>query len=79
LHLIIQVTHPVHHSLIEHFIKPLKMTRKLFALGFGILLFQNASLQAQQPANQYNSNTRFEQIGSMLPTPNSYRSASGAP
>ena len=55
------------------------MTRKLFALGFGILLFQNATLQAQQPANQYNSNSRFEQIGSILPTPNSYRAASGAP
>ena len=55
------------------------MTRKLLALCFGILLFQNASLQAQQPTNQYNSNNRFEQLGNTLPTPNSYRAASGAP
>ena len=55
------------------------MTRKLFALSFGILLFQNAFSQAQQPTNQFNSNSRFEQLGNTLPTPNSYRAASGAP
>lgn len=32
---------------------------------------------AQQP--NYQSNTQFEQMGTMLPTPNTYRSASGAP
>ncbi len=46
---------------------------------FGILLFQNTISQAQQPNSQYNSNTRFEQLGGALPTPNSYRTASGAP
>jgi hypothetical protein len=36
--------------------------------------------KAQQPAStQYNANTRFEQLGSQLPTPNTYRTASGAP
>jgi Peptidase family M1 domain len=34
---------------------------------------------AQQPAGQYNANTRFEQMGSQLPTPNTTRTASGAP
>ena len=34
--------------------------------------------QAQQPAN-FNANTVFEQMGSSLPTPNTYRTASGAP
>ncbi len=35
---------------------------------------------AQQPATtQYNANTRFEQMGTELPTPNTYRTASGAP
>lgn len=35
-------------------------------------------VKAQQGGN-YNANTRFEQMGSQLPTPNTYRSASGAP
>ncbi len=34
--------------------------------------------QAQQPTN-FNANTVFEQMGSSLPTPNTYRTASGAP
>jgi hypothetical protein len=34
---------------------------------------------AQQGGNQYNANTRFEQMGTELPTPNTYRTASGAP
>lgn len=55
------------------------MTRKTLLLGFVLLTALISDLLAQQPANQYNSNSRFEQIGSMLPTPNSYRSASGAP
>ena len=33
----------------------------------------------QQAPPTYNANTRFEQMGTMLPTPNSYRAASGAP
>lgn len=35
---------------------------------------------AQMPApNPYNANTLFEQMGQALPTPNTYRTASGAP
>jgi hypothetical protein len=37
------------------------------------------SAWAQQAPSTYNANTRFEQMGGMLPTPNSYRTASGAP
>jgi hypothetical protein len=56
------------------------MIRQTLLLGFVLLTAQTSVLLAQQPAaNQYNSNNRFEQIGSMLPTPNSYRAASGAP
>jgi virulence-associated protein VagC len=32
-----------------------------------------------QDAKPFNGNTRFEQLGSELPTPNTYRTASGAP
>ena len=55
------------------------MTGKILILGFVLLTAQISDSLAQQPANQFNSNSRFEQIGSMLPTPNSYRSSSGAP
>ena len=55
------------------------MTRKTLLLGFVLLTAQISDSLAQQAANQFNSNNRFEQIGSMLPTPNSYRSSSGAP
>ncbi len=34
---------------------------------------------AQQAPSPYSANTRFEQMGAMLPTPNSFRTASGAP
>nr|WP_323329066.1 M1 family metallopeptidase [Arcicella sp. DC2W] len=38
------------------------------------------SIQAfAQQAGQYNGNNRFEQLGNILPTPNAYRAASGAP
>lgn len=38
------------------------------------------SALAQMPApNPYNANTLFEQMGQALPTPNTYRTASGAP
>jgi hypothetical protein len=49
-------------------------------LVFCFALF-GAGAQAQSPFTppQYNANTRFEQLGTALPTPNSTRSASGAP
>ena len=44
-------------------------------------LFITNELRAQAPAQPpvYNANTRFEQLGPMLPTPNTFRTASGAP
>jgi hypothetical protein len=63
--------------------------RKLSVLGrafrvsellFATLLILQALFSfAQQSGNQYNANTRFEQMGTELPTPNTYRTASGAP
>ena len=57
------------------------MKNPLFLL---LLLFTFHSsfltLKAQAPASsQYNANTRFEQMGTQLPTPNNTRTASGAP
>ncbi len=43
------------------------------------LLLLSGGLLAQPPAGNYNANSRFEQMGSMLPTPNTTRTASGAP
>ncbi len=37
------------------------------------------NLMAQTPAATQNANTRFEQLGPMLPTPNTFRTAAGAP
>ena len=54
------------------------MTKKVFWL-LGLTAFA-LSLQAQTPApSTYNANTRFEQLGPVLPTPNTFRTASGAP
>jgi hypothetical protein len=47
---------------------------------FLLCLLTSVAVFAQQPATtQYNANTRFEQMGTELPTPNTYRTASGAP
>ncbi|MEA5403487.1 M1 family metallopeptidase [Arcicella sp. DC2W] len=44
------------------------------------LMLIACSIQAfAQQAGQYNGNNRFEQLGNILPTPNAYRAASGAP
>jgi hypothetical protein len=43
---------------------------------FAFLVGQCSILFAQNP---YNGNDRFEQMGTLLPTPNTYRAASGAP
>lgn len=52
------------------------MKNTIFLLCF----FTGIAAFAQQPATtQYNANTRFEQMGTELPTPNTYRTASGAP
>lgn len=44
-----------------------------------VLLFSCCSAVFAQQPSQYNANNRFEQIGNLLPTPNTYRTASGAP
>ncbi|MCA0363596.1 MAG: M1 family metallopeptidase [Bacteroidetes bacterium] len=45
-----------------------------------IFILLSISAFAQMPApNPYNANTLFEQMGQALPTPNTYRTASGAP
>jgi hypothetical protein len=54
----------------------MKQTIKLLALI--ILAIYPAFLKAQEP-KAVNGNTRFEQLDNLLPTPNSYRTASGAP
>ena len=47
----------------------------IFILHFALLAI------AQRPAatTEYNANTRFEQMGTSLPTPNTFRTAAGSP
>lgn len=53
------------------------MTKKLFFfLLFGLFA---SPILGQSPSGTYNANNRFEQLESILPTPNSYRTASGSP
>ncbi|QJD77572.1 M1 family metallopeptidase [Spirosoma rhododendri] len=49
----------------------------LLTAGFSALLF-GARAQQQGPPSQH-ANTRFEQLGPKLPTPNTFRTAAGAP
>ena len=50
------------------------MKKAIFLLTVFTLHFSLYTLKAQ-----YNANSRFEQMGTQLPTPNSYRTAAGAP
>ena len=54
---------------------------KRFLLSFGLLWLACGITQAQNIQNNPNSNhgNKFEQLGTILPTPNEYRTASGAP
>ena len=54
------------------------MRKKLLPL---LLLLVSLSTKAQQlpTSPNYQANDRFEQLGTTLPTPNTYRTASGAP
>jgi len=53
---------------------------KLFFSFLCCLLSTVSTLMAQQPAPaNYHANSRFEQMGTAMPTPNTYRTASGAP
>ena len=54
------------------------MLKKFIAIAFVVLSV--LQLNAQGPSGvTYNANNRFEQLESTLPTPNSYRTASGSP
>ncbi|MDF7818861.1 M1 family metallopeptidase [Runella sp. MFBS21] len=48
----------------------------ILALATG---FTNLSFAQRSATTDYHANNRFEQLGTGLPTPNTYRSASGAP
>ena len=54
--------------------------KKLLTLGFSVMVFV-AITNAQDIRNNPSSNhgNKFEQLGTILPTPNEYRTASGAP
>jgi len=53
--------------------------QKIILLAIGVSIgFTTAQAQAPSVPTQ-NANTRFEQLGPMLPTPNTFRTASGAP
>ncbi|RYF47032.1 MAG: M1 family peptidase, partial [Cytophagaceae bacterium] len=53
--------------------------QKILLLISGIALFSfSAAAQQQGPPTQH-ANTRFEQLGPKLPTPNTFRTAAGAP
>jgi virulence-associated protein VagC len=57
------------------------MAKFIKKYAFMLLFFSTMSIHAQlvAPPAAVNGNTRFEQLGSELPTPNNYRTASGAP
>ena len=54
--------------------------KKLLMLGFSVMVLVATSI-AQDIRNNPSSNhgNKFEQLGTILPTPNEYRTASGAP
>jgi len=54
---------------------------KKFFIAYGLQLMAISCLVAQNTQNNPNSNhgNKFEQLGTILPTPNEYRTASGAP
>ena len=55
----------------------MRLKASLLAAGLALLSF---GAKAQLPTNpNYSANDRFEQLGPALPTPNTFRNASGAP
>lgn len=52
--------------------------KQLFFLTVAFLTAWGVRAQSPNP-NNYKANTTFEQLGTALPTPNAYRTASGAP
>jgi len=55
------------------------MRVRTFVLAAGMLVCSLGARAQYQTSPQYNANDRFEQLGPMLPTPNTFRTASGAP
>ena len=55
------------------------MKKPIVLLSVCAFCFLLHNLKAQAPQGNYNANTRFEQMGTQLPTPNTYRTAAGAP
>src|SRR4030088_1497590 len=55
------------------------MMKILIALGSMLSIFSLTSAQNIQNNPGSNHGNKFEQLGSILPTPNEYRTASGAP
>ncbi|PMD98401.1 aminopeptidase [Siphonobacter sp. BAB-5405] len=56
------------------------MRRLILAIGTFCAFWPSVYAQrGNLPSAEFNANTRFEQLGTALPTPNSTRSASGAP
>nr|WP_293840192.1 M1 family metallopeptidase [uncultured Arsenicibacter sp.] len=53
------------------------MKKLLLTIWAGCLAWGVYAQQPNQPS--YNANNRFEQLGPVLPTPNTYRTASGSP
>ena len=53
--------------------------KKLLSGILGLMLILTTTYAQRPETSTYNANTRFEQLGSNLPTPNTYRTASGAP
>jgi hypothetical protein len=53
--------------------------KKYFHLLSLVIVIFTAKNSFSQEAKPYNGNTKFEQLDNLLPTPNTYRTASGAP
>src|SRR5205085_9281613 len=67
--------------LFNDFLYKLKLNMKKIVIATGIMLGVFSFAFAQNTQNNPGSNhgNKFEQLGSILPTPNEYRTASGAP
>ncbi|WP_234733092.1 M1 family metallopeptidase [Tellurirhabdus bombi] len=55
------------------------MQLRTSSLFLSLLTLSLGAWAQTAPSPRYNANDRFEQMGTMLPTPNTYRTASGSP
>ncbi|MGB4776709.1 MAG: hypothetical protein WBP45_16135, partial [Daejeonella sp.] len=53
--------------------------KKLIILSFAFIAFAELTFAQNQTNPGSNHGNKFEQLGTMIQTPNSYRTASGAP